>query len=102
VEIVTYYSNRPDLLSDLRRTCRAVFDPDEDLTLPDAPASPGGCDWRLSDRLSNQDIETIIKEFLSGTPKHALAARYGISLSSVKNLLRRRGIRRGGRQDTHN
>lgn len=99
MELVTYYSNRPDLHSDLRRTCLLVFDPDEKLLDPDPPASPGGTDWRLSDRLSNEDVETIIKDFLSGTPKHVLAARYGISLGSVKNLLRRRGIRREGRRD---
>ena len=100
MELVTYYSNRPDLHSDLRRTCSAVFEPDNYLTAPDPPASPGGTDWRLSDRLSSEDVETIIKEFLSGTPKHVLAARYGISLGSVKNLLRRRGIRRSGRRYT--
>lgn len=52
-------------------------------------------------RLSETDIQTIIAEFLSGTPKHELARRYSVSLSSIKSLLRRRGIRRDGRQDTH-
>ena len=100
MELVTYYSNRPDLHSDLRRTCLLVFDPKEKLVDPDPPASPGGTDWRLSDRLSSEDVETIIKEFLSGTPKHVLATRYGISLGSVKNLLRRHGIRRSGPRST--
>lgn len=40
MELVTYYSNRPDLHNDLRRTCQMLFDPDEDLTVPDPQASP--------------------------------------------------------------
>jgi hypothetical protein len=57
--------------------------------------------WSLDRRFSEADIQAIIAEFLSGTPKHELARRYSVSLSGLKNLLRRRGIRRDGRQDTH-
>jgi hypothetical protein len=56
--------------------------------------------WSLDRRFSEADIQTIISEFLSGTPKHELARRYSISLSGIKNLLRRRGIRRDNRRDT--
>jgi hypothetical protein len=56
--------------------------------------------WSLDRRLSATDIQTIIAEFLSGTPKHELARKYSVSLSGLKNLLRRRGIRRDGREDT--
>jgi hypothetical protein len=56
--------------------------------------------WSLDRRLTEADIQTIIAEFLSGTPKHELARRYSVSLSGIKNLLRRRGIRRAGRRDT--
>jgi hypothetical protein len=56
--------------------------------------------WSLDRRFSEADIQTIIAEFLSGTPKHELARRYSVSLSGIKNLLRRRGIRRDGRRDT--
>jgi hypothetical protein len=56
--------------------------------------------WSLDRRFSETDIKTIIDDFLSGTPKHELARRYSVSLSGIKNLLRRRGIRRGGRRNT--
>ena len=56
--------------------------------------------WSLDRRFSEMDIQTIITEFLSGTPKHELARRYSVSLSGIKSLLRRRGIRRDGRRDT--
>jgi hypothetical protein len=55
--------------------------------------------WSIERRLSEADIQTIISEFLSGTPKHELARRYSISLSGIKNLLRRHGIRRDGRRN---
>lgn len=56
--------------------------------------------WSIERRLSEADIQTIIAEFLSGTPKHELARRYSVSLSGIKILLRRRGICRDGRRDT--
>ena len=55
--------------------------------------------WAIERRLSKAEIQTIIAEFLAGTPKHELARRYSVSLSGLKNLLRRRGIRRDGRPD---
>jgi hypothetical protein len=63
---------------------------------PSQPYQP----WSLDRRFSEADIQTIISEFLSGTPKHELARRYSVSLSGIKNLLRRRGIRRDGRRGT--
>ncbi len=56
--------------------------------------------WSLDHRFSEADIQTIIREFLSGTPKHELARRYSVSLTGIKNLLRRRGVRRDGRRGT--
>jgi len=50
--------------------------------------------WAIERRLSKADVQTIIAEFLSGTPKHELARRYSVSLSGLKSLLRRRGVRR--------
>ncbi|MGD0560564.1 MAG: hypothetical protein ABSA93_37050 [Streptosporangiaceae bacterium] len=57
--------------------------------------------WSIERRLSEADIQTIISEFLSGTSKPELARRYSVSLTALKDLLRRRGIRRDGRRDTH-
>jgi len=70
-------------------------------TVPASEATPQQYQpWSLDRRFSEADIQTIISEFLSGTSKHVLAARYSVSLSGIKNLLRRRGIRRDGRRDT--
>lgn len=64
---------------------------------PSEPYRPRAIDRRLSEA----DIQTIIAELLSGTAKHALARRYSVRLTALKDLLRRRGIRRDGRRDTH-
>lgn len=43
----------------------------------------------VRDRLSEADICDIVTRFRAGTPAHRLASEYGISLSSVKRLLRK-------------
>lgn len=56
--------------------------------------------WAIERRLGESDVQTIISEFMAGTPKHVLAGRYSVSLSALKNLLRRRDIRRDRRRGT--
>ena len=45
--------------------------------------------WRLVDRLGAQVIGDLLRDRHAGATHHALAERYGISLSSVKRVLRR-------------
>ena len=45
--------------------------------------------WRLVDRLGEQIIRDLLRDSRTGTTHRALAERYGISLSSVKRVLRR-------------
>ena len=99
VELIAHYSNTPDLLSDLRRTLQAVTETTDQEDDPDLPSHPTDRPWRVRDRLSEEDIQTLIKEFQTGTPKHVLAAQYSISLSAVKRLLHQHDIRRGSRFD---
>ncbi len=44
--------------------------------------------WQVSDRLSAEDVGTLLQAFRAGTPKWQLAEMYGISLTSVKRLVR--------------
>jgi hypothetical protein len=69
-------------------------------TPPVSESTPPYQPWSLDRRLSEADIKTIIADFLSGTAKHELARRYSVSLGGIKNLLRRRGIRRDDRRNT--
>jgi DNA-binding GntR family transcriptional regulator len=51
-----------------------------------APAPPRR--WRLVDRLGEQIIRDLLRDSRAGITQRRLAVRYGISLSSVKRLLR--------------
>jgi DNA-directed RNA polymerase specialized sigma24 family protein len=44
--------------------------------------------YALVDRLTEQEVGALVQSYLEGTPAHELAERYGVSLSSVKRLLR--------------
>jgi hypothetical protein len=49
---------------------------------------------RLRDRLSEQEVSTLVESFQAGTPAHVLAKRYGVGETALKALLRQRGVRR--------
>jgi hypothetical protein len=55
--------------------------------------------WRVADRLTAEQEHAIVADFLAGVAKPKLAERYDISLSSVKRILRRHGVRRRHRYD---
>jgi hypothetical protein len=44
--------------------------------------------WRLADRLGEQSIRELIADRRAGATKGELVERYGISMSSVKRLLK--------------
>jgi hypothetical protein len=48
----------------------------------------------VRDRLTEADVQALIGEFMSGTPKRVVAERYAISIGTVKNILRKHGVRR--------
>jgi DNA-directed RNA polymerase specialized sigma24 family protein len=97
VELVRRYSNHADLQERLSQAARKITPTtDQDQEPPDDTSVSGrdGRAWKVSDRLSDELVEAIIERFLAGEAKHALATRYGVSLSSIKRLLRQKGVRR--------
>jgi hypothetical protein len=96
VELVRRYSNRADLHERLAAAVRTVTrranDDQEAHDGVDSGRAPRV--WRVRDRLTDADIEQLIAEFLAGTPKRVLAERYVISIGTVKNILRKHGVRR--------
>jgi len=62
-------------------------------TTPVPSVYPKPIGKRIRDWLSEQDIAELIAAFQVGVPKYILAEQYGISLTSVKRLLRARGVR---------
>ena len=99
MDLLTEYSNRSDLLDDLMRSLdglRASQGSANDTAHAASVHSDHAPrpNWRVKDRLSNDDIETIIAAYQVGASIQELSERYGISWSSVKTLLRQRRIRR--------
>ena len=96
MELVRRYCNRPDLqerlaAARLRASQQGGQTPGSD----DATVSgriPGV--WRVRDRLTDEDVQSLISDFLSGKSKRALTERYAVSLSTVKRILRKHGVRR--------
>ena len=89
------YSNRTDLLIRLREACEMVAgwtceQADPYMAVPARRVQV----WRVRDRLTDDDLQTLSAHFLAGTSKRELAERYGISFGAVKDLLRRHGVRR--------
>jgi len=49
--------------------------------------------WKVSHRLSEEDVQLLIKEYHAGALRQELADRHKISVSSVGRLLRKHGAR---------
>ena len=96
MELVRRYCNRADLQERLsearsRASQRGRQEPDsqEDSVSGRVPGS-----WQVRDRLTAGDVESLIAEFQAGTSKRMLAEQYAVSVSTVKRILRKHGVRR--------
>lgn len=86
------YANRPDLLAELGRVATSVAEPNAEVSLyelADEVLAARGRRRLVAELLTAEDVTELVASFEAGTPKHHLAARYKISESSVKRLLRR-------------
>lgn len=100
VEIVTHYSNTPNLLSDLRRTICAVTTMVTRDDEPDIAASaPADRAWRVKERLSPRDLDQLVESFKEGTTILELVDRYGISRTTIRTILRQHRVRRLPKRD---
>jgi len=95
VELLKRYSHSPELLYDLRTTWRVVTEKDSGPDEPDTTERPRL--RRITDRLSPDDIQSVIELHQAGISKKKLASRFGISPKSVQRLLREHR-ERGGKQ----
>jgi hypothetical protein len=87
MELGRRYSNRVDMQERLcaaRQAAPCVTTESEPQSATPAPPRR----WRLVDRLGAQTLEDLLEDRRRGMTMAALARRYGISLSSVKRLLR--------------
>jgi hypothetical protein len=101
VEVLKAYSHPSSLLYDLRTTWQIVTNQDSSDDYPvlgsQASDSESPQRWSKADRLAAADVQAIIDLYTGGVAGPDLAAKFGISLSSVRRLLREHGVRRYGR-----
>ena len=99
VDLLRRYSNRPDLLEQLR-TAGVILSGDGHGGNTGAEVATEGVvrSRRLRDRFSPQDLQAMIDLYRSGTTAKQVAEKFGVSLRSVKRLLHQHGIRRERRR----
>ena len=96
VEVLRRYSNQPDALQTLHDLLKRIEAGDREAApgLPDYSTGSSG-PWRVRDRLTEADLAAMIEQYRSGgVTKPALADQYNISLSTVKRILARHGVRK--------
>jgi hypothetical protein len=91
MEVIPRYSNRPDLLGPMMDVLRRIKESDQS-DEPGCVESRELGSVRPSDRLSEADIWDISDRF--SVSKLSLAEEYGMSLSTMKRLLKARNARR--------
>jgi DNA-directed RNA polymerase specialized sigma24 family protein len=101
VEVLRHYSNRPDLLKQLRRVVVIMSDDGRGGGVDaDGEASASGVirSRRLRDRFSPDDLQVMVDLYLSGTTAKQIAEKFGVSLRSVKRLLHEHDVHRRSRR----
>jgi hypothetical protein len=88
VEVLRRYSNFPDLVKRVQEVLRRIEENDRDDEPGVHSTGHGGGLVPVRERLGEADVHAIVERFRAGEAKHRLATEYGISLSSVKRLLR--------------
>jgi hypothetical protein len=88
VEVLRRHSNRPDLLGPLLEVLRRIEARDTEDEPGVRSTGSGSGSAPVRSRLSGADVREIVDRFRAGTPKHRLAGEYGMSMSTMKRLLR--------------
>jgi hypothetical protein len=97
VGLIRDYSKRPDVSHDLKRA-RYQLDKAikaDEPTKRQSVSSTGRKPrvWGMEERLSPETITALIADYRAGSIGKEIAEKYGISLSSVRRLLRKHGGR---------
>ncbi len=99
VGVAGHYSNRPELLEQLRKVAAILSDGGQDNgTGAKVTTECVIRSRRLRDRFSPEDAHTMIGLYLSGITAKQVAEKFGVSLSSVKRLLHQHGVHRRPRR----
>jgi Mor family transcriptional regulator len=98
VGVLAHYSNRPDLLDELttvqHRLSTNAGKTDSERRSVASEAGQPSRPYRVTDRLTAQEIDALIACYQAGTSARDLAERYGLGQTTIKQLLRERKVRR--------
>jgi hypothetical protein len=96
VDLLIAYSKHLDLVSELVNAVERLraSDPRELETVRSVRSEQTPRVWRVRDRLNEADMHNLVSGYRTGTTARELAEQFNISKSSIKRLLRERGIRR--------
>jgi hypothetical protein len=93
--VIRRYSNRPDLLEQLRKVASILLDSrQDDDTGVKVAAECVVRSRRLRDRFSSDDLQMMIDLYRLGATAKQVAEKFGVNLRSVKRLLHQHGVRR--------
>jgi len=94
VDLLCRYSNRQAQIEGMEDVLRRITQNDQ-TDLPGISSEAARTRWRsVADRVSPIEVETLVERYRSGVKAAFLAREYGISLSSVRRILRQHGARR--------
>lgn len=100
VGVLLWYSKRPDIADDLERTLRklthALSEAQGDGSKSVRNDHHRSRVW-VRDRLTEEDVERLIVRYREGATQRELVKEFKIGCTSLKRLLRERGIQRKGK-----
>jgi hypothetical protein len=101
VDLLRSYSNRSDLCTDLEHTARSLRQCQEDQAhetsvMQSEPRATTR--HRMTERLDTNRVAELIERYQAGETGKDLADTYGISLSSVRRIVREHGAHKVGPQ----
>ena len=96
VDLLIRYSKQVDRVSELVSAveCLRVGSVGEPVRVSVRSAEGTRVQQRVTDRLGEAELCRLASEFVAGATKRELAERYTMSESTVKRILRKRGVRR--------
>jgi hypothetical protein len=95
VGVAGRYSNRPDLLEQLRWVAAILSDGGQDDGKGAEVASESVIrSRRLRDRFSSEDLQSMIDLYRSVATARQVAEKFGVGLRSVRRLLHQHGVHR--------
>jgi hypothetical protein len=92
--VIRRYSNRSDLLEQLRKVAAILLDGGQDDGVGPKITECVIRSRRLHDRFSPENLQMMIDLYMSGMTAREVAEKFGVSLRSVKRLLHQHGVRR--------